>query len=65
VPEIGKQIASKANRDGVAERCAAPAVHKSSAVDVALSTSDDQLLGDVELALVKAAKHHDANTRSL
>src|SRR5262244_2948423 len=61
LPEIGKKIAYKANRDGVAERCADPAVPKSIEVDLALSTYDDQLLGDVALALVKAAKHHDAN----
>src|SRR5207244_4833968 len=29
LPEIGKKIADKANRDGVAERCADPAVQKS------------------------------------
>jgi hypothetical protein len=62
LPEIGKKLAYKANRDGVAERFADPAVPKSSEVDLALSTSDDQLLGDVELAIVKAAKHHDAHT---
>jgi hypothetical protein len=62
LPEIGTKIASKANRDGVAERFADPAGQKSIEVDLALSTSYDQLLGDVELAIVKAAKHHDANT---
>jgi transposase len=45
-PEIGKKIASKANRDGVAERFADPAVHKTIEVDWALITYDDQLLGD-------------------
>ena len=43
LPAIGKKIASKANRDGVAERCADPAVHKSIAVDLALITSYDEL----------------------
>jgi hypothetical protein len=62
LPEIGQKIAYKANRDGVAERFADPAVPKSIEVDLALITSYDQLLGDVELASVKAAKHHDANT---
>jgi len=36
LPEIGKKLASKAHRDGVAERCPAPAVPKSMAVDLAL-----------------------------
>jgi transposase len=62
LPEIGKKIAYKANRDGVAERFADPAVQKSIEVDLALITYYDQLLGDVELAIVKAAKHHNAHT---
>jgi Transposase len=62
LPAMGKKIASKANRDGVAERCAAPAVHKSIAVDLALITSDDELLRDVARTIVKTATHHDANT---
>jgi transposase len=36
LPEIGKKIASKANRDGVAERFPDPAVHTSVEVDLAL-----------------------------
>ena len=62
LPEIGKKIAYKANRDGVAERFADPAVQKTIEVDLALITYYDQLLGDLELSIVKAAKHHDANT---
>jgi transposase len=62
LPAIGKKIAYKANRDGVAERFADPAVQKSIAVDLALITYYDELLRDVELSIVKTAKHHDANT---
>jgi transposase len=62
LPEIGKTIADKANRSGVAERFADPAVHKSVEVDLALLDYDDQLLRDLELAIVKTAKQHDANT---
>src|SRR5213592_1595512 len=58
LPTIGKKIASKANRDGVAERFADPAVQKSIEVDLALITSDDELLRDVELTIVQTAKHH-------
>jgi transposase len=65
LPAIGKQLASKANRDGVAERFADPAVQKSIEVDLALITSYDALLGDVERPIVNTAKHHDANTRYL
>jgi hypothetical protein len=46
VPESGKTIAYKATRDGVAERCAAPAGQQPIAVDLALLTSYDPLLGD-------------------
>ena len=62
LPESGKQIASTAHRDGVADRLAAPAVPKSLEIDLALITSDDQLLNDVELSRVQAAKHPDAHT---
>jgi transposase len=65
LPAIGKKIAYKANRDGVAERFADPAGQKSIAVDLALITDDDELLRDVALSIVKTAKHHDANTLSL
>jgi transposase len=62
LPEIGKKIAYKANRDGVAERFADPAVQKSIEVDLGLITYYDQLLTDLELSIVKSAKQHDANT---
>ena len=65
LPAIGKKIAYKANRDGVAERFADAAVHKSIEVDLALITYDDELLRDVELSIVKTARHHDAHTRYL
>ena len=62
LPASGKQIASTATRDGVAERCADPAGPKSLEVDLALITSDDALLRDVERSSVTTAKHHDAHT---
>jgi transposase len=62
LPEIGKNLAYKANRDGVAERFTDPAVHKSIEVDLALITYDDELLTDLELAIVNSAKQHEANT---
>jgi transposase len=65
VPDIGTKIAYKTNRSGVAERLTDPAVQKSVEVDLALLDYDDQLLRDLELALVQTAKHHAANTLSL
>jgi transposase len=62
---IGTKIAYQANRDGVAQRFAEPAVQQSIAVDVALSTYDDQRLGDLERSILKAAQHHDANPLDL
>jgi transposase len=61
LPAIGKNIAYKANREGVAERFADPAVQKSIEVDLALITDYDALLRDVELTSLKTARHHDAN----
>ena len=65
LPAIGKTIAYKTNRAGVAERFAAPAVQKSIAVALTLLPSYDELLRDVELTIVKTAKPHDAHTRYL
>jgi transposase len=62
LPEIGQQIAYKANREGVAERFNDPAVHKTIAVDLALITYYDALLKDLELSILKMAKQHDAHT---
>jgi Transposase len=62
LPDIGKQIADKANREGVAERCNDPAVQKTIESDLALITSDDALLRDVELAILPTAQQHDAHT---
>jgi transposase len=65
LPEIGKKIAYKANRTGVAERFPDPAVQKSIEVDLALIDHYDHLLRDMELAILKTAKQHDTNTRYL
>jgi transposase len=65
LPEIGKKIAYKANRAGVAERFRDPAVQKTIEVDLALITSYDELLKNLELSILKTAKHHDAHTLSL
>ena len=62
LPELGKKIAYKANRGGVAERFPDPAVHKSVEVDLALIDFYDQLLRDLELTIVRTAKQHDAQT---
>src|SRR5262245_12207061 len=62
LPAIGKTIAYQTNREGVAERFADPAVHKSIEVALALITYYDELLRDVERTIVKTAKHHDAHT---
>src|SRR5688572_8503947 len=62
LPEIGKKIAYKANRQGVAERFNDPAVPKTIEVDLALITDYDELLRDLELSLLKNATQHDAHT---
>jgi transposase len=62
LPEIGKKIAYKTNRDGVAARFADPAVQKSMEVDLALIDYYDRLLTDLELHIAKSAKQHDAHT---
>jgi transposase len=63
LPEIGKQLAYKANRDGVAERCPDPAVQKRVAVDLALMDYDDPRLSAVALTIVQTAQQHQAQAR--
>jgi transposase len=60
LPAIGTKIASKANRDEVAERFADPAVPHSLAVDLARIGYDDALRRAVELSIVTTAQPHDA-----
>jgi transposase len=62
LPQIGKKLAYKANREGVAERFPEPAVQKSIAVDLTLIGSYDRLLTALELDIVTTAKAHDAQT---
>ncbi|HSF32678.1 MAG TPA: transposase, partial [Candidatus Tectomicrobia bacterium] len=65
LPEIGKKLAYKANRDGVAARVPAPAVPKSMEGDLALLGSYEPLLRALELHIVKAAKQHAPHPLSL
>jgi transposase len=62
LPEIGKKLAYKANRAGVAERFLDPAVQKSIEVDLALIDTYARVLTTLELDLVHTAKTHDAQT---
>jgi hypothetical protein len=62
LPALGKTIADKTNRDGVAERLADPVVHKSIAVARALIPSYDALWRDVERTIGKTATPHAAQT---
>ena len=65
LPALGQQSASKATRAGVAERCPAPAVQQSLAVDLALLGHDDERLRDVELSSLTTAQPHPAQTLDL
>ena len=62
LPEIGKRLAAKANREDVAEHFPDPSVHKAIEIEVALSDHYDQLLGEVELYLTRSAKTDDVQT---
>ena len=61
LPEFGKKIAYKKNREGVAERFPDLSVQKSLEMDLALIDHYDKLLTEVELYITKTAKVHDAN----
>jgi transposase len=62
LPEIGKKLAYKANREGVEEHFPDPSVRKTIEVDVSLINHYDQLLGEVELYITRTAKKHDVQT---
>src|SRR5918992_3140522 len=62
LPEIGKKLAYKANRDGVAEHFPESAVQKSIDLDLTLIDAYDRLLTDLELDLVRTAKAQEAQT---
>jgi transposase len=65
MPALGHKIADQAHRDGVAARVAEPAGPKRLAIALARIGSSDAWLRDLALAIVTAARPHDANTRSL
>ena len=64
LPEIGKKLAYKANREGVEEHFPDPSVRKTIEVDVSLIAHYDQLLGEVELYIARSAKAHEVQTFS-
>jgi transposase len=62
LPEIGKKLAYKANREGIAEHFPDPSVRKAIEVDVSLINHYDQVLGEVELSRTRSAKTDDVQT---
>jgi transposase len=62
LPEIGKKLAYKANREGVEAHFPDPSVRKTIEVDIFLIDHYDQLLGEVELSITRNAKAHDVQT---
>ena len=62
LPEIGKQLAHKANREGVEDHFPDPSVRKTIEVAVSLIDPYDQVLREVELYLTRTAKVHDGQS---
>ena len=62
LPDIGKKIAYRTNREGVAERFADASVRSSVAFDLKRIGFYDDLLNQIELEILRHAKQHDANT---
>ena len=65
LPDIGKKIAYRSNRDGVAERFADPSVQLNVTFDLKRIGFYDDLLNQIELEILRHAKKHDANTLHL
>jgi hypothetical protein len=64
LPEIGKKLAYKANREGVEDHFPDPSVRKIIEVDISLINHYDKLLGAVELYITRSAKTEDVQTFS-
>ena len=62
LPEIGKKIAYRANRPGVAQRFSDPAVQTSIAADLSLIDFYDTLLNQLELFITRQAKQQDQHS---
>ena len=62
LPEFGKKIAYKANRDGVTDHFPDPSVQKSIEVNLQLIDSYDRLLTELELYIVNKAKGHNVQS---
>jgi transposase len=62
LPEIGKPVAYKAHRQGVAEHFPAPSVRTTIEVDLALIDHYDKGLGDLELSITRTAKGPEVQT---
>jgi transposase len=62
LPEIGKKLAHKANREGVEEHFPDASVRKTIEVDVSLIDHYDLVLREVELYLTRTAKVHDGQS---
>jgi transposase len=61
LPEFGKKIAYKANREGVSEHFTDPSVSMSIKTDLELIDLYDQLLNKLELHILRHARHHNPN----
>ena len=61
LPQFGKKIAYKANRQGVSEHFTDSSVRKSMEMDLSLIDHYDKLLTEVELYITKTAKVHNVN----
>ena len=62
LPDIGKKISYRTNREGVAERFADPSVRSNVTFDLKRIGFYDDLLNQIELEILRHAKQHDANT---
>ena len=62
LPDIGKKISYRSNREGVAERFADPSVGSNVTFDLKRIGFYDDLLNQIELEILRHAKLHDANT---
>jgi transposase len=65
LPELGKKLGRKTNREGLSERFASPCVRKSIELDTALIDTYDRELSALERYILSQAKTHDRQSLTL
>ena len=65
LPSPGKRISYRSNRDGLVEAFQDASVQRSIAADLSLVDHYEKIIGELEVAVLRQARHHDNNSYQL